>query len=57
MDIQIQKELKEICTIKKYLANDTLEAYLEYASLYSKESWLSLQEEFLFRMTNEIAIL
>lgn len=54
---QIQKELHEICKIKKWLPNDTLEAYLEYASLYSKECWLSLQSELLRRMELEISII
>lgn len=57
MEIMIQRELKEICKIAKYLANDTLEAYLEYASLYSKEAWLVFQAEYLRRMELQIAII
>lgn len=57
MEIMIEKELREICSIKRWIANDLLESYLEYASLYSRESWISLQEEYLRRMDLEIAIL
>lgn len=57
MEIEIQRELKEMCMLRRYLPNDILEAYLDYAALYSKESWLLLQGEYLRRMTLEIAIL
>lgn len=56
MEIMIQQELKEACLLKKHWPNDILEAYIEYASLYSKECWLSLQDEYLRRMELEIAI-
>lgn len=56
MEITIQRELKEMSQIAKYLANDTLEAYLEYAALYSKDSWLVFQAEYLRRMENQIVI-
>jgi hypothetical protein len=57
MEITIQRELGDICKIRKYIPNDMLEAYLEYASLYSKKYWLLLQDEFLLRQEFEIAIL
>lgn len=52
----IEKELKEMTQVKRYLPNDTLEAYLEYASLYCKEAWLAFHEEYLRRMELQIVI-
>jgi hypothetical protein len=57
MQTAIERDLKEMCQIRKYIPNDTLEAYLEYSSLYSKKYWLLFQDEFLLRMQYEIAIL
>ena len=56
MEIEIQRELREMSQLAKYLANDTLEAYLEYAAMYSKESWLVFQKEYLRRMELQILI-
>lgn len=55
MEIEIQKEIKHICKVCEHLPNDTLEAYLEYAALYSMKYWLILQGEFLRRMEEEIS--
>jgi hypothetical protein len=57
MQTAIERDLKEMCQIRKYIPNDMLEAYLEYASLYSKKYWLLFQDEFLLRMEFEIALL
>jgi hypothetical protein len=57
MKIAIQIELEDACKIKKYLPSDILELYLDIASLYSKKSWLCLQDEFLTRMEQEKAII
>jgi len=57
MEIMIQKEIKEKCQCKKHIPNDQLEAYIDYAALYSKKYWLELQEEYLRRMEEEIAII
>jgi hypothetical protein len=57
MEIMIQQELREMSQIKKYLPSDILEIYLDIARLYSKDSWLVLQDEYLRRMEFEIAIL
>jgi len=54
MEIAIQKELKEMCKIAKYLADDTLQAYIEYSSMYCKEAWLLFHSEFLRRMELQI---
>lgn len=54
--IQIQKEIGEILCCRKWMPNDTLEAYLEYAAMYSKKYWLLLHDEYLRRMENEIII-
>jgi hypothetical protein len=56
MEIAIQREIREACLFCKHLANDILEAYLEYAILYSKKYWLVLHSEYLRRMENEIVI-
>ena len=53
----IQTEIRETCQCKKHIPNDTLEAYINYAALYSEKYWLELQEEFLRRMELEIAII
>lgn len=55
--IEIQNQLEEACKLKKYWAHDVLEAYIEYASLYSFKCWLILQEEYLRRMELEISII
>lgn len=52
----IEKELREMTQVRRYLPNDTLEAYLEYASLYCKEAWLAFHEEYLRRMELQIVI-
>jgi hypothetical protein len=57
MEIEIQKEIKEICAIRHWLSNDMLEAYIEYSAIYSRKYWLLLQSEYLKRMELEIAIL
>lgn len=57
MEITIQKEIREICNNTQSLSNDILEAYIEYAALYSKECWLILLNEHLRRMENEISII
>lgn len=57
MEIAIQREIREICPNCKNLPNDILEAYLEYAALYSMKYWLLLQEEYLRRMEEEISII
>ena len=57
MEIAIQRELREICPIRRWLPNDMLEAYLDYAALYSREYWLLLHKEFLRRMELEISII
>lgn len=56
MNIAIQSELKDVCCIKTFIPNDMLEAYIEYASLYSRKYWLILHGEYLRRMDREIAI-
>ena len=56
MEIEIQRELREMSQLAKYLANDTLEAYLEYAAMYSKESWLVFHKEYLRCMELQILI-
>ncbi len=53
---RIQQEIHEMCSLRQYLANDILEAYIDYAALYSKEDWLLLLSERLRRMECEIAI-
>lgn len=53
----IQREIREACQYKRYIPNDILEAYIDYAALYSKKYWLELQSEFLRRMELEIAII
>lgn len=57
MEIQIQKDIREISQIRRWLPNDMLEAYLELSSMYSREYWLLLHTEFLRRMDLEISIL
>lgn len=57
MEIMIQRELRERLQEPKKIPNDMLEIYLDIARLYSKESWLVLQDEYLRRMEFEIAIL
>lgn len=54
MEIEIQKELKLMVQVAKYIPDDTLQAYLEYASMYSKEAWLGFHSEFLRRMELQI---
>ena len=53
---QIQKEIHEICMYREILSNDVLEAYIDYAALYSKTDWLLLLSERLRRMESEIVI-
>ena len=55
--IKIQQEINEMCKLKKYLPNDLLEAYIDYAALYSQKNWLLLLSERLRRMELEIAII
>lgn len=57
MEIAIQREIREICPACKWLPNDILEAYLEIASMYSRECWLLLHKEYLRRMEYEISII
>lgn len=56
MEIAIQKELKDMVKLRKYLPNDQLEAYLEYSQLYSFSCWICFLSERLRRMENEIII-
>lgn len=53
----IQKEIKEACKAKNHIPNDILEAYIDYAALYSRKYWLLLHKEYLRRMEEEIAII
>lgn len=57
MEIEIQRDLRHTCHACRIIPNDMLEAYLDYAALYSRKYWLILQEEFLRRMENEISII
>lgn len=57
MEITIQRELREMSQIRKFIPNDMLEAYIDYAALYSKDCWLLFQDEFLRRMEMQISII
>lgn len=55
--IQIQKDLLEMVKYKRFLADDILEAYIDYSKLYSLDAFLGFLEERLRRVESEISIM
>lgn len=54
---RIQQDLLEITKNRQFLADDILESYIDYSSLYSLKCWLLFLEERLRRIEQEITIL
>ena len=55
--IQIQEDLLEMTKMRAFLADDLLEAYIDYSSLYSLSAWMLFLEERLRRIELEISIM
>lgn len=53
---QIQKDLKDTLPLRRHLASDILEAYIDYSALYCKECWILFLAERARRMELELQI-